>query len=169
MADRSGTLGLLALSLAGVIAVPVAFGSLYTSWRRAVEASLPDEALEPAPAPPVAVEAPEPPEDPTRPLWPREVDGDVFGHLEGTLTVGTEAHDVVPQAPYRIDLSRPAERALVHAAKVDLDRDGSWDERWTFADRAVVRESSPADDGRYTERYRWQGGGWARIEPPVGG
>lgn len=46
-------------------------------------------------------------------------------------------------------------------AKVDLDRDGKWDEKWTiFPDRSVEKKVAPADDERYTKTYSLTESGW---------
>ena len=53
------------------------------------------------------------------------------------------------------------ERAVWGRAKVDLDRDDKWDEKWTyFADGRVEKKVAPADDERYTETYSLSNGAW---------
>lgn len=168
MADRSGTLGLLALGVAGAIAVPLVLGNVYTAWRESAARTAPPPPppipIAPAaPAPAPVAEPVEPPEPHDRPLWPRAVDALVFGGVEGGIDAPVDQRDVDPAAPHRVDLARAAVGGLATAAKVDLDRDGRWDERWSMGD-VVTREVSPADDGRYTERYRWEEGDWVRLD-----
>ncbi len=52
-------------------------------------------------------------------------------------------------------------------AKVDLDRDGAWDESWTFAEGGgVERKVSPADDSRYSQVFRLDAtAGWIDASP----
>lgn len=64
--------------------------------------------------------------------------------------------------PYKINLYSD-DRARWNRAKVDLDRDDKWDEKWTFfPDGAVEREVAPADDESYTERYLLREGAWVK-------
>ncbi|MEW6283309.1 MAG: hypothetical protein AB1758_32170, partial [Candidatus Eremiobacterota bacterium] len=49
----------------------------------------------------------------------------------------------------------------INRAKVDLDRDDKWDEKWTFdAQGGVKREVSPHEDEQYTEVYLLSGDRW---------
>jgi len=50
-------------------------------------------------------------------------------------------------------------------AKVDLDRDEKWDEKWTFeADGSTERQVAPADDDVYTELWIREGSGWRQVK-----
>jgi hypothetical protein len=48
----------------------------------------------------------------------------------------------------------------LNRAKVDLDRDGKWDETWWMESSIVRRNVSPRDDGNYPDRYRLVNGKW---------
>ncbi len=49
-------------------------------------------------------------------------------------------------------------------AKVDLDRDDKWDEKWTFdEDGGIEKQVAPADDDNYTETWAWGPDGWTKI------
>ncbi|GMU53865.1 MAG: hypothetical protein AMXMBFR33_30110 [Candidatus Xenobia bacterium] len=52
----------------------------------------------------------------------------------------------------------------VNRAKLDLDRDDKFDEKWTFVNEGgtwkVKRQVSPADNEQYTEEYSLEGGRW---------
>ncbi|MCC6214205.1 MAG: hypothetical protein IT376_05015 [Polyangiaceae bacterium] len=68
-----------------------------------------------------------------------------------------------PRGP-KVNLYRDAGEPKVNRAKVDLDRDERWDEKWTF-ERAggVKRQIAPADDESYTVEYELAGGQWRRT------
>lgn len=154
------------VTLGVALAIPIALASGYSVWRtRSVVAGLGtdvplDPSYEPAPPPP--------PPAPKEPGWGRDVDGVVFMHLLETMLPPEVAalEDVAPDAPYRIDLLRRGDVPIVAGARVDLDRDGRWDEVWSAGDGAVFREVSPEDDGRHTERHRWTGRTWERVAAP---
>ncbi len=60
--------------------------------------------------------------------------------------------------PFKINLYSDG-GARFERAKVDLDRDDRWDEKWTFgADGAVSRTVSPGDDENYSESYALEAG-----------
>ncbi len=42
-----------------------------------------------------------------------------------------------------------AEKGVWTRAKVDLDRDEKWDEKWSLSGTAIMRQVAPADDERY--------------------
>jgi len=55
-----------------------------------------------------------------------------------------------------------AERGMWIRAKVDLDRDEKWDEKWHLReDGTVEREVAPADDENYSDRFLFKDGTWA--------
>jgi hypothetical protein len=72
--------------------------------------------------------------------------------------------DVTSGKPYKINVYQDAGQATANRAKIDLDRDDKWDEKITFEPTRVTREVAPADDEQYSERYHWDGAGWARAE-----
>lgn len=64
--------------------------------------------------------------------------------------------------PFKINLYSDDDTRF-NRAKVDLDRDDQWDEKWTFKPGGVIeREVAPNDDENYAERFvleakrRWQ-------------
>jgi hypothetical protein len=60
--------------------------------------------------------------------------------------------------PFKINLYSDG-GSRFERAKVDLDRDDRWDEKWAFgADRAVSRQVSPADDETYSESFALEAG-----------
>ncbi len=84
----------------------------------------------------------------------REVDKAVSKWI-GSEFGGGRQEDVAPDGPYRIDLIQDEGADAVNGIEVDLDRDGSWDERWAIEGASVTREVSPADDGEYSQQYAW--------------
>lgn len=76
--------------------------------------------------------------------------------------VQSKIKDASKGRPFKINLySDDGQR--FNRAKVDLDRDDKWDEKWTFKpDGTIERQLAPADDENYTERFvlearaRWQ-------------
>lgn len=61
---------------------------------------------------------------------------------------------------YKINLYQDAGKTSINRAKVDLDRDDKWDEKWTFDGTNVSRKVAPADDENYTRAYDWSGEAW---------
>ena len=49
--------------------------------------------------------------------------------------------DVSPDAPYKINLYHDNGHESINRAKVDLDRDNKWDEKWTFKESNVFSKS----------------------------
>jgi hypothetical protein len=79
---------------------------------------------------------------------------------------GDKVKDAIPGGAWKLNLYKDAGEPRVNRAKVDLDRDDKWDEKWTFAregDRdEVKRQVAPNDDESYTEEYRLRGGTWVK-------
>jgi hypothetical protein len=71
-----------------------------------------------------------------------------------------EVADATPGKPYRVQLSKEMGSKRLNRAKVDLDRDGKWDETWWMESSIVRRNVSPRDDGNYPDRYRLVNGKW---------
>ena len=75
---------------------------------------------------------------------------------------GDKEKDATAGKPYKVSLYKDAGQAKINRAKVDLDRDEKWDEKWTFEGLEVKRQVAPADDEVYTEEYRLRGGAWVK-------
>jgi hypothetical protein len=67
----------------------------------------------------------------------------------------------MPDGPL-VDLDR-AHGGGRATARIDLDRDGHWDEEWAIGYDSLVRSVSPNDDGKLTERSEWMGGNWVPV------
>lgn len=71
--------------------------------------------------------------------------------------------DTTKGRAWKVNVYQDAGQATANRAKVDLDRDDKWDEKWTFeADGRVSRQVAPADDEQYTETWIWNGQDWQR-------
>jgi len=79
----------------------------------------------------------------------------------GTALGVKKKKDVTTGRPYKINVYQDAGEPTVNRAKVDLDRDDAWDEKWTFgADGAITRKVAPADDENYSQEEAWDGEQW---------
>jgi len=150
-----------------LVTMPIALFAFQGMWRARMtrELSPPPVAVRrDEPAPKAITPPPEAPAPPKATLRP--VDELLIGLLEGhDVPNGT---NVMPDGP-RVDLS--AQRNG-HLARVDLDRDGKWDEVWSIELDAITRYVSPLDNGEMTDRYSWMNGDWVPLSaspPPPGG
>lgn len=89
----------------------------------------------------------------------REVDQFVMG-WKGKDLGASKRKDVTKGRAYKVNLYQDDGKASVSRAKIDLDRDDKWDEKWTFDGETVSRKVAPADDENYTEETVWDGSGW---------
>ena len=69
--------------------------------------------------------------------------------------------DVSKGRAYKINVYQDDPGTGVGRAKVDLDRDDRWDEKFTFEpDGGVTRKVAPLDDENYTKTLRLTDAGW---------
>lgn len=93
----------------------------------------------------------------------REVDVLLLLDWTGRSISDRKQKDVTKGKPYKVNVYQDVGHDRVNRAKVDLDRDDKWDEKWTFeADGGVTRKVAPADDESYTVQERWADGGFVR-------
>ncbi|MBT3221283.1 MAG: hypothetical protein HN348_19545 [Proteobacteria bacterium] len=83
----------------------------------------------------------------------------VFGY-QGKDIGTTKLKDVTKGKPFKVNVYQDAGSSTVNRAKVDLDRDEKWDEKWTFGTDKVTRQVAPTDDENYTEVWVWNGLDW---------
>ena len=89
----------------------------------------------------------------------RDIDVVVFSYVGKDL--GTDKlKDVSRNKRFKVNVYQDAGEPTANRAKVDLDRDDKWDEKFTFADGTITRQVAPNDDEVYTERTRWDGKDW---------
>lgn len=77
----------------------------------------------------------------------------------GKRIQGDKVKDAV-SGSVKVNLYQDKPGQGVNRAKVDLDRDDKWDEKWTFKDGTVIRQVAPNDDEKYTVEYELQEGRW---------
>lgn len=73
---------------------------------------------------------------------------------------GKPTDDATPGKKVRVSLASERGSSKLNRVKVDLDRDGEWDETWWVELPSVRRSVSPRDNGDYSERYRLVDGKW---------
>lgn len=114
----------------------------------------------PVAKPEPAKPTPKPPE-PVKPAGDElpEVDKVVLGWAGKDLGA-KKKKDVTKGRPFKVSLYQDKGKSTVNRAKVDLDRDGKWDQKYTFKGTAVTRKSAPGDDEKYTKKERWDGKAW---------
>ncbi len=112
-----------------------------------------------APAPATATPAAAAP-TPTTP-GVRDVDNAILS-LVSSRPVQAKIKDATKGQPFKVNLYSD-DGAHWTRAKVDLDRDGNDDEKWTFKDGAWERKVSSADDGsNYDARFLLGPRGWSK-------
>lgn len=155
----------LALVGAGLAVLALMGGGAVAYW----QSTRPEPAPQPVhtPAPPVAevpAVAPAPP-TPAPAVEPvgRPVDQVVLGFV-GTDLGSAKRKDVTKGKPFKVNVYQDEGHSTANRAKVDLDRDDKWDEKFTFDGDAVSRKVAPADDEDYTQVFVWSGSEWVAAE-----
>lgn len=91
----------------------------------------------------------------------RPVDVAVMG-WRGKDLGSDKKKDVTKGKPFKVNVYQDAGKSTMNRAKLDLDRDDKFDEKWTFDGDDISRQVAPADDENYTESYVWDGEAWAK-------
>jgi hypothetical protein len=123
---------------------------------------------EPKPEPAKAPDPPKPAPPPAEPvkskadLAARPYDADVLAWRTKSIK-GDKLKDAAKGQPYKLDVFEDAGEKTVNRAKLDLNRNGKWDEKYTFKGDEIVMERAPADDEKYTDTFKWTGTGWSRA------
>lgn len=106
---------------------------------------------------------PPPPAEPIDPnnLRPRAWDAEVLAWKDKSIP-GDKEKDVSKGMSYKINVYKDAGHANVNRAKVDLDRDDKFDEKYTFESGKITLQRAPQDDEQYTDTYHWTANGWAK-------
>ena len=94
-------------------------------------------------------------------LAPRAHDPDVLRYRDTALS-GDKGKDVTKGKAYKVNVYQDAGHDKVNRAKVDLNRNDKWDEKYTFDGDRITLQRAPADDEKYTETYHYVGTGWAK-------
>ncbi|MEW5848328.1 MAG: hypothetical protein AB2A00_05915 [Myxococcota bacterium] len=109
---------------------------------------------------PPAAQAPAAPSAPAAAPAPglRDVDNAVLAALK--QPVKDKVKDATGKTAFKVNLYSDDGKRF-NRAKVDLDRDEKWDEKWTIReDGSVEREVAPGDDENYQQTWALRGGTW---------
>lgn len=150
----------ITLATVGLISLGgVAVGGVALFWPDAPAELVANPVPAAAPVPTAAPTAtPAPAAAPTGNLTPAQQATMAYAKKE----IGTsKLKDVSKGKPYKINVYPGDGTTLAGRAKIDLDRDDKWDEKWTFDGDSVQRKVSPSDDENYTETYLWNGEDWS--------
>ncbi len=92
----------------------------------------------------------------------RPVDAAVAAWVGRSLG-SSKRKDITSGRPYKVNVYQDEGHTVANRAKVDLDRDEQWDEKWTFHDDGrISRKVAPADDESYTITEVWVEGAWLK-------
>lgn len=80
--------------------------------------------------------------------------------MAGRRLSSDKAKDVTSGRPYKVNLYQDSGHSQVNRAKIDLDRNDKWDEKWTFDGDRITRQIAPDDDENYTKTLIFEGGAW---------
>lgn len=94
----------------------------------------------------------------------RAYDAEVIAWSRRAIS-GDKMKDATKGKPYKLNLYKDAGSPTVNRAKLDLDRDDKFDEKYTFEPTKITLQRAPADDESYTETYLWNGRGWTTAAP----
>ncbi len=135
----------------------------------------------PAPAPVVATPTPTPTPTP-RPVAPdpvtpagsgsataagpsdlaaRSYDAEVIAWSKRSIS-GDKMKDATKGKPYKLNLYKDAGMSTVNRAKLDINRNEKFDEKYTFEASKITLQRAPNDDEKYSETYHWNGSGWTK-------
>ena len=89
------------------------------------------------------------------------MDADIFDALAHRPLSRTDLFDLFPDRPYHVRLVGDTLRHRVRAVLIDLERDGTWEERWDLDDTTVTRRvlQRPAGPGAGTP-FALRSGRW---------
>ena len=118
--------------------------------------------IRPAVPPPTPVQPVDAVMSPASDLAARPYDADVLAWRAKTAPKG-KIKDAEPHAAYKLDLYQDAGKPTIDRAKLDANRNGKWDDKYTFDGDTITLEHAPADDESDTQRYHWNGSGWSTF------
>lgn len=97
------------------------------------------------------------------PLALRPMDQKILDLLDKPAN-GDKLKDAVSGQSWKVNLYREGSGTKWNRAKIDLNRNEKWDEKWSIetddGQEVIKRQVAPADDEKYTEEYRLQAGKW---------
>jgi hypothetical protein len=116
----------------------------------------------PTPTPtPTPVPTPDPTPTTSSDLAARPYDAEVISWSKRSIS-GDKVKDATKGKSYKLNLYKDAGMITVNRAKLDLDRDDKFDEKYTFETSKITLQRAPADDEQYTETFHWNGSGWTK-------
>lgn len=116
----------------------------------------------PTPVQPTPTPAnPTPTTDTKSDLAARSHDAEVIAWSKRSIS-GDKIKDATKGKSWKLNLYKDAGNTTVNRAKVDLDRDDKFDEKYTFETSKITLQVAPADDEKYTLTYHWNGSGWTK-------
>jgi len=80
--------------------------------------------------------------------------------MMGKPAEGDKKKDALGSRGPKVNLYAEDGSKVWNRAKVDLDRDEKWDEKWTLKDGVIERQIAPGDDEQYTKSMSWRNGKW---------
>lgn len=94
-------------------------------------------------------------------LAAREWDAEVIAWSKRSIS-GDKMKDATKGKSYKLNLYKDADKTTVNRAKLDINRNDKFDEKYTFETTKITLQRAPADDENYTETYHWNGTGWTK-------
>jgi hypothetical protein len=94
-------------------------------------------------------------------LAARAWDADVLSWRTRSIS-SDKQKDVSKGKSYKINVYKDAGSSTVNRAKVDVNRNDKWDEKYTFDGEKITLQRAPNDDEHYSETYHWNGSGWTK-------
>jgi hypothetical protein len=123
----------------------------------------PEEVLAKQPPDPTLTPDPIPSEPTPKPasneMAARAYDAEVIAWSKKSIS-GDKVKDASKGKPYKINLYKDAGKTTVNRAKVDINRNNKFDEKYTFEESKITLQVAPADDEKYTKTYHWTGSAW---------
>jgi len=98
---------------------------------------------------------------PSSDMAARPYDAEVIAWSKRSIS-GDKMKDATKGKPYKLNLYKDSGMSTVNRAKIDLDRDDKFDEKYTFEATKITLQRAPADDESYTETFHWNGSGWTK-------
>lgn len=104
------------------------------------------------PAPALAETAPGIPSPATDQFALRPMDTEIIAAAAAKIS-GDKVKDAIRGRSWKVNLYKDAGEAQVNRAKIDLDRDDKWDEKWTWKGSEITREIASNDDEAYDKKF----------------
>jgi hypothetical protein len=150
-----------AFVIAGIAALVATCKNNAPPPKPVVATPTPDPTPAPAPTPtPTPVDT-NPAPSGSSDLAARAWDADVLSWRTRSIS-SDKQKDVSKGKSYKINVYKDAGSSTVNRAKVDVNRNDKWDEKYTFDGEKITLQRAPNDDEHYSETYHWNGSGWTK-------